>query len=86
MLLKKPTLRTKVATETKDPVDALQAAISGAAGTVGATGVGEALGLPLEVINMLIDQHRAGGATPMGGRSAQKAKERNRAALRRKNK
>jgi hypothetical protein len=77
------TLRTKVATETKDPADALQAAISAAAGTVGATGVGEVLGLPLEVINMLIDQHRAGGATPMGGRSAQKAKERKAASKRR---
>ncbi len=79
-------LRTKVAAETKDPADALQAAISAAAGTVGATGVGEVLGLPLEVINMLIDQHRDGGAKPMGGRSAQKAEERNRAALRRQNK
>lgn len=79
-------LRTKVATETKDPADALQAAISAAAGTVGATGVGEVLGLPLELINMMIDQHRAGGAKPMGGRFAQKVKERKRAALRSKNK
>lgn len=77
------TLRTKVAIETKDPVDALQAAISGAAGTVGATGVGEALGLPLEIVNMLIDQHRSGGTQMKNTRSKVKAKERKEAQERR---
>ena len=51
-------LRTKLAAETKDPVDALQAMISGLATTTGATGIGEALGLPLEVVNMFIDTYR----------------------------
>ena len=65
-------LRTKVAAESKNPVDALQAAISAASTTVGATGVGEILGIPLEVVNMLIDQHRSGGAKQIRGRSGAK--------------
>lgn len=65
-------MRTKLAIESKNPVDALQAAISGAATAVGATGVGEVLGIPLEVVNVLIDQHRSGGASKIRGRSGAK--------------
>lgn len=65
-------MRTKLAIESKDPVDALQAAISGAATAVGATGVGEVLGIPLEIVNVLIDQHRSGGASKIRGRSGAK--------------
>ena len=54
-------LRTKLAAETKDPVDTLQAMISGLATTTGATGIGEVLGLPLEVVNMFIDTYREDG-------------------------
>lgn len=50
--------RGQLAAETKNPVDALQALISAATTTMGATGVGEVLGIPLEVVNMIIDTAR----------------------------
>ena len=43
-------------------MDYLQAAISTAETGIGATGVGEALGVPLAAVNMMIDQHRDGGS------------------------
>jgi hypothetical protein len=77
-------IRTKVAADTKDPVDALQAAISAASTTVGATGVGEILGIPLELVNMMIDQARGGGTKMNNTRSQVKARERKAAQQRRK--
>ncbi len=56
------TARGIKASQTKDPADFLQAAISSAETAIGATGVGEALATPLAAINMMIDQHRDGGS------------------------
>ena len=75
--------RTKLAAETNDPIDKLQAGISATSTITGATGVGEIIGLPLEATNILIDQYRAGGAAPMAGRSGQKLIERRQANQRR---
>lgn len=75
--------RTKLAAETNDPIDKLQAGISATSTITGATGVGEVIGLPLEATNILIDQYRAGGAAPMAGRSGQKLIERKEAQQRR---
>ena len=75
--------RTKLAAETNDPIDKLQAGISATSTITGATGVGEVIGLPLEATNILIDQYRSGGAAPMAGRSGQKLIERKEAQQRR---
>ena len=55
-------VRSAKASKTKDPADILQAVISTAETGIGATGIGEALGVPLAAVNMMIDQHREGGS------------------------
>ena len=52
--------RADVARKSGNPVDWLQAGISGVTTALGATGVGEVAGLPLELLNGSIDQHREG--------------------------
>lgn len=54
------TARVDLARKSGNPVDWLQAGISGATTALGATGVGEVAGLPLELLNGSIDQHREG--------------------------
>ena len=67
--------RTELSLNTKNPVDTLQALISAASTAVGATGVGEVLGIPLEIINMTIDQHREGLPKIRGRSGAKRAIE-----------
>tara|TARA_Y100000401_G_C8299857_1_gene213421 strand:+ start:102 stop:1070 length:969 start_codon:yes stop_codon:yes gene_type:complete len=54
------TLRTDVAVKSGNPVDYIQAGISGVTTATGAVGFLEPLGMPLELLNMSIDQHREG--------------------------
>jgi hypothetical protein len=54
------TARVDVARKSGNPVDWIQAGISGITTATGATGVGEVVGLPLELLNGSIDQHREG--------------------------
>ena len=54
------TLRADVARKSGNPVDYIQAGISAATTALGATNVGDAVGLPLELLNGSIDQHREG--------------------------
>jgi len=54
------TARVDVARKSGNPVDWIQASISGITTATGATGVGEVFGLPLELLNGSIDQHREG--------------------------
>jgi len=54
------TMRTELAVQTGNPVDYLQAGISGASTILGLTNIGDVLGIPLEVLNSSIDQHREG--------------------------
>ena len=53
-------LRADVARKSGNPVDYIQAGISAATTALGATNVGDAVGLPLELLNGSIDQHREG--------------------------
>ena len=54
------TLRADVARKSGNPVDWLQAGISGASTALGATGAGDVAGLLFEGLNGSIDQHREG--------------------------
>lgn len=54
------TARVDLARKSGNPVDWLQAGISGVTTFTGATGVLEPIGVPLEGLNVSIDQHREG--------------------------
>ena len=69
-------MRTELAVQTGNPVDYLQAGISGASTILGLTNIGDALGIPLEVLNSSIDQHREGLPRIRGRSGAQRAQRR----------
>lgn len=70
------TMRTELARQTGNPVDYLQAAISGASTSLGLTNIGDVIGIPLEILNSSIDQHREGLPQIRGRSGAQKAQKR----------
>lgn len=70
------TMRTELARQTGNPVDYLQAGISGVSTSLGLTNIGDVIGIPLEILNGSIDQHREGLPQIRGRSGAQRAQKR----------